>query len=61
MTLAYLSTKRADMLSMLGNFHLLDGLPEGSTVTGAVLSDDANLLGTLCLVKKKIRSMINQP
>jgi len=42
-----LSTEGASVLSMLGDFHLLDGLPEAGAVSGAVLASDSNLLGAL--------------
>ena len=32
---------------MLGDLHLLDGLPQASSVPGAVLAGDPNLLGAL--------------
>ena len=32
---------------MLGDLHLLDGLPEAGAIPGAVLAGDPNLLGTL--------------
>ena len=32
---------------MLGDLHLLDGLPEAGAIPGAVLAGDPNLLGAL--------------
>lgn len=42
-----LSTERADVSRMLCNFHLLDILSEGSTITGSVLSGDTDLSSSL--------------
>ena len=42
-----LSTEGACVLGMLGDFHLLDGLPKAGAVPGAVLAGDPNLLGSL--------------
>ena len=44
-----LPQKCANVLGVLGDFHLLDGLPQGGAVTGAVFADNADLLGTLGL------------
>ena len=51
----YLSAEGAGVFAVLGDFHLLDGLPEGGTIPGTVLAHDANLLGTLGL---KLQSLI---
>merc|ERR1719270_562041 len=42
-----LATEGAQVLRVLRDLHLLDGLPQGSTIPGAVLSSDSNLLGAL--------------
>jgi len=42
-----LATEGASVLRVLGDFHLLDGLPEAGAVPGAVLAGDSNLLGSL--------------
>merc|ERR1719411_2271898 len=42
-----LSTEGAEILAVLGDLHLLDGLPQAGSVPGAVLAGDPNLLGTL--------------
>lgn len=47
--LAYLAAKSTGILRVLGNFDLLHHLTKGSSITGAVLADDADLLGTLGL------------
>lgn len=49
---SYLSAEVAEVLGVLGDLHLLDGLTEGGTVTGAVLADDSDLLGALGLEKE---------
>lgn len=41
------TAEHAVVSCVLGDFHLLHHLTEGSTITGTVLSDDAGLLGTL--------------
>ena len=43
---------------MLRDLHLLDDLPQGSTVPGAVLAGDPDLLGTLGL---KCNQSMNDP
>lgn len=45
----HLAARGAGVAGVLGDFHLLDGLTERGTVTGTVLSGDANLFGTLGL------------
>lgn len=47
--LTHLAARGASVAGVLGDFHLLDGLTERSTVTGTVLSGNANLFGTLGL------------
>lgn len=47
-----LATVRARVSSVLGDFHLLDGLPEGGTVTGTVFTGDTDLLCSLGLKKE---------
>lgn len=42
-----LTTERADVSRMLCDFHLLDILSEGSTITGSVLSGDTDLSSSL--------------
>ena len=42
-----LATEGAAVLAVLGDLHLLDGLPQASSVPGAVLAGDPNLLGAL--------------
>merc|ERR1711936_1313170 len=42
-----LATEGAQVFRVLRDLHLLDSLPQGSTIPGAVLSGDSNLLGTL--------------
>lgn len=42
-----LSTESADVSRMLCDFHLLDILSEGSTITGSVLSGDTDLSRSL--------------
>ena len=39
----------AHVLAVLSNLNLLDDLTERSTVTGAILTDDSNLLSALAL------------
>lgn len=46
---AHLAARRARVARVLGDFHLLDGLTERSTVTGTVLSGDSDLLCALGL------------
>ena len=48
---ALLSAEGAHVLGSLGDFEFLDDLSEGRTVAGAVLADDADLLGSFCLCK----------
>lgn len=40
---------------MLGDFHLLDHLTQGGTITGTIFTNDSNLLGALGLSIKKKR------
>ena len=42
-----LAAERAGVLGVLGDFSLLDLLSEGSTITGAVLTNDTDLLCSL--------------
>ena len=42
-----LSTEGAVVFAVLGDLHLLDGLPQAGSVPGAVLAGDPNLLGAL--------------
>ena len=44
-----LATERACVFSVLSNLHLLDGLPQTGTISGTVLSDNADLLGSFGL------------
>lgn len=46
---AYLAAECAGVLGVLGDLHLLDGFPERRTIASAVLADDSDLLGSLCL------------
>merc|ERR1719192_922784 len=39
-----LATEGAGVLGVLADLHLLDGLPEGSSIPGSVLACDTNLL-----------------
>lgn len=45
----YLSTERASVLAVLGDFDLLHHLTQGSTITGTIFTGDSDLLGALCL------------
>lgn len=45
----YSSAEAASVSSVLGDFHLLDLLTKGGTVTGTVLTNNTNFLGTLRL------------
>lgn len=40
----YLSTEGAGVFGVLGDFHLLDHLTEGSTITGSIFTGDSDLL-----------------
>ena len=42
-----LATESAQVLAVLGNFHLLDSLPQTGTISGSVLSGDSDLLCSL--------------
>lgn len=42
-----LSAECADVLGVLGDFHLLDLLSEGGTISGTVFTGDTDLLGSL--------------
>ena len=53
---SHLSAEVAEVLSVLRDLHLLDGLTEGGTVTGTVLADDSDLLGALGLEKGQFRN-----
>ena len=48
---AYLAAKSANVLGVLSDLHLLDGLTKGSTITGSVFTDNSDLLGALGLKK----------
>jgi len=48
-----LSTECAGVGGVLGDFELLGHLPQGSTITGSVLSDNPDLLGSLGLRERK--------
>ena len=47
-----LSTEGAHVFGVLGDFHLLDGLTEGGTITGSVLAHNSDFLGTFGLNSK---------
>ena len=42
-----LAAEGAGVLGVLGDLHLLHGLPQGGSVPGAVLTGDSDLLGAL--------------
>ena len=42
-----LSAEGAVVFAVLGDFHLLDSLPQAGTITGTILSGDSDLLGSL--------------
>ena len=42
-----LSAEGAVVFTVLGDFHLLDSLPQAGTITGTILSGDPDLLGSL--------------
>lgn len=46
---SYLAAECADVLGVLGDFHLFDGFTEGSTITGSIFTDDSDLLGAFSL------------
>jgi len=48
-TPTHLSAEGASVLAVLGDFHLLDHLTEGGTITGTIFTNDSNLLGALGL------------
>lgn len=50
--LRVLAAESTVVLGMLGDFHLLDDLTEGSTVSGTILSANADLLGVVSLQSK---------
>lgn len=47
--LRVLSAKGAAIRGVLGNFHLLDDLTEGSTISGSVLTANSDLLRVVSL------------
>ena len=42
-----LATEGAAVLAVLGDLHLLDGLPQAGTITGSILAGDSDLLSPL--------------
>ena len=42
-----LAAEGASVLAVLGDFHLLDHLTQGGTITGTIFTNDSNLLGAL--------------
>ena len=54
---AHLAAEYASVHGVLPNLHLLDGLPNRSTIPGTVLTRDPNLLGALTLRSRK-RSVV---
>merc|ERR1712045_112087 len=42
-----LSAERAQIFGVLCDFHLFDGFTEGCTITGAIFTDDSDLLCSL--------------
>ena len=54
--LRVLSTECAVVSGMLGDLHLLDDLTKGGTISGSVLSANADLLGVVALLIKSIIS-----
>ena len=47
--LSYLAAECADVLRVLGDFHLFDGFTEGSTITGSIFTNNSDLLGAFSL------------
>lgn len=54
-----LTAELAGVLSVLGNFDLLDLLTDGRTVTCSVLSNDTDLLSSASLYSPKLQQYIN--
>jgi len=53
----HLAAEGASVLAVLGDFHLLDHLTQGGTITGTIFTNDSNLLGALGLSIKKKRGL----
>ena len=47
--ISYLAAECADVLRVLGDFHLFDGFTEGSTITGSIFTNNSDLLGAFSL------------
>ena len=48
--LRVLAAERAVILGVLCHFHLLDNFTESSTISGAILAADSNLLSVISLL-----------
>ena len=55
--LRVLSAEGTVVLGVLGDFHLLDDLTEGSTISGSVLSANSDLLGVVALLSTTTTSI----
>ncbi len=51
-----LSAKCASVFGVLGNFHLLDDLSQGGTITSSVFTANSDLLRVLSLTHRKTQS-----
>ena len=47
--ISYLAAECAEILRVLGDFHLFDGFTEGSTITGSIFTNNSDLLGAFSL------------
>jgi hypothetical protein len=55
--LRVLSAEHTVIFGVLGDFHLLDDLSQGTTITGSIFTANASLLGVSLIDQRKARGI----